>query len=47
MAATAEARYAALPASIRAIYSYDEWVWLTDQQKDRLELAETEPEWDQ
>lgn len=47
MAATAEARYAALPASIRATYSYDEWVWLTDQQKDRLELAETEPEWDQ
>ena len=47
MAATAEARYSALPASIRAIYSYDEWVWLTDQQKDRLELAETEPEWDQ
>lgn len=42
-----EDRYAALPAAIRAIYSYDEWVWLTDEQKDRLELAETEPEWDQ
>ena len=47
MAATTEGRYATLPASIRAIYSYDEWVWLTDEQKDRLELAETEPEWDQ
>lgn len=47
MALTTEGRYAALPASIRAIYSYDEWVWLTDEQKDRLELAETEPEWDQ
>ena len=47
MALTTEGRYVVLPASIRAIYSYDEWVWLTDEQKDRLELAETEPEWDQ
>lgn len=47
MAPTARDRYAALPAPIKTIYSYDEWVWLSDEEKDRLELAETEPEWDQ
>jgi len=44
---SASARYDALPESIKRSYTYDEWAWLSDEQKDRLELSETEPEWEE
>lgn len=43
----APAGYAALPESIKAIYSVKEWLWLTDVQKAQLVRRETEPEWDE
>ncbi|HNG03201.1 MAG TPA: hypothetical protein PKH05_10230 [Nitrospira sp.] len=38
--------YANLPESIRAVYSRDEYLWLTDGQKTRLVQRETEPDWE-
>lgn len=38
--------YATLPESIRVLYSREEYLWLTDGQKARLEQRETEPDWE-
>lgn len=45
--ASQASRYADLPESIRATYPYDEWVWLSDEEKATLEQRETEPEWEE
>ena len=39
--------YESLPESIRQYYSRSEYEWLTDSQKDGLERAELEPEYDE
>lgn len=38
--------YDRLPDSIKAIYSYKEWLWLSAAEKNNLEQRETEPEFD-
>ena len=37
--------YDELPEAVRQYYSYNEFLWLTDDQKQRLLQDETEPEW--
>lgn len=36
--------YEQLPESIKALYSYKQWLWLSRPEKDRLVIRETEPE---
>jgi hypothetical protein len=36
--------YLDLPESIRALYSFDQYLWLSDAEKARLIQAETEPD---
>lgn len=36
--------YDALPESIKAHYSFLQWLWLSDDEKARLVQTETEPE---
>lgn len=36
--------YEALPASIKAVYSHEQYLWLTDTEKANLIRNETEPE---
>lgn len=36
--------YERLPESIKATYSYKEWLWLSAPEKRTLEQRETEPE---
>lgn len=36
--------YDALPESIKALYTFEQYLWLSDDQKGRLEQTETEPE---
>jgi hypothetical protein len=36
--------YMALPESIRALYSFEQYLWLSDFEKVRLIQAETEPD---
>lgn len=36
--------YDALPESVKATYSYREWLWLPDDQKARLIEIETTPD---
>lgn len=36
--------YEALPISVKALYSYKEWSWLSRSEKDQLVTRETEPE---
>ena len=36
--------YDRLPESIKAIYSYKQWLWLSRPEKDSLVVRETEPE---
>lgn len=38
--------YSTLPESIRALYSREEYLWLSDGQKARLVQRETEPDWE-
>lgn len=40
----ARAEYDALPESIRMVYSYEQYLWLSDREKAHLIQAETEPE---
>jgi hypothetical protein len=40
----ARAEYDALPEFLRAIYSYEQYQWLSDGEKARLIQTETEPE---
>lgn len=39
-------RYDALPECIRAAYTFAEWAWMPDRQKNRLEEQDTEPDED-
>jgi hypothetical protein len=39
--------YDVLPASIKQVVSYREWLWMTDLQKSQLVRYETEPEWNE
>lgn len=45
--ATGNTDYDALPVSIRALYPFRTWLWLSDAQKASLVQTETEPEWDE
>lgn len=36
--------YEALPESIKAMYSLEQYLWLSDDEKARLVQTETEPE---
>lgn len=36
--------YVELPESIRALYSFEQYLWLSDFEKARLIQAETEPD---
>jgi hypothetical protein len=36
--------YQALPESVRAYYSFDQYLWLSDVEKNRLVQTETEPD---
>jgi hypothetical protein len=36
--------YQALPESIRALYSFEQYLWLSDFEKSRLIQSETEPD---
>lgn len=36
--------YQALPEAIRASYSFEQYLWLSDREKARLVQAETEPD---
>lgn len=36
--------YNALPAAIKACYSFEQYLWLSDREKALLVQAETEPE---
>ena len=36
--------YDALPESIKAYYSYEQYLWLSDAEKGRLIEVETEPD---
>jgi len=36
--------YERLPMSIKDVYSYKEWLWLSRTEKDNLITLETEPE---
>lgn len=38
------AEYEALPESIRAYYTYEQYKWLSDAEKARLLQTETEPD---
>jgi hypothetical protein len=40
----ARAEYEALPESIRLIYSYEQYSWLSDYEKAHLIQTETEPD---
>lgn len=44
MNGSALAEYAALPEDIRALYTYEQWQWLSGEEKVRLVQVETEPE---
>lgn len=44
---TTRQQYEALPESIKLSYSYREWLWLSSDQKARLEQTETEPDWNE
>jgi hypothetical protein len=39
--------YDRLPESIKQIYTPEEYLWLSDEQKRDIELTETEPDWDE
>lgn len=36
--------YERLPESVKAVYSYRQWLWLSRREKDQLVSRETEPE---
>lgn len=36
--------YERLPESIKSVYAYHEWLWLSRSEKDNLVTRETEPE---
>lgn len=36
--------YQALPEAIRAMYSFEQYLWLSDREKAQLIQAETEPD---
>jgi hypothetical protein len=40
----ARAEYEALPEDIKALYSYQQYQWLSEEEKARVTQAETEPE---
>lgn len=40
----ARAEYDALPEPIRMLYSFEQYLWLSDDQKAHLIQVETEPE---
>lgn len=42
--ATSNREYDALPESVRALYTLQEYLWLSDAEKARLLQTETEPE---
>jgi hypothetical protein len=37
--------YQALPEAIRALYSFEQYLWLSDAEKLGLIQSETEPDW--
>lgn len=39
--------YDGLPEAIKDQYTYEQWMWLSDAQKARLESVSTEPEWNE
>ena len=44
MTATDQSEYNALPEAIRLLYTWEQYLWLSDDEKGRLLQTETEPE---
>lgn len=39
-----EAEYERLPECIRLLYTFEQYLWLSDDEKGRLQQTETEPD---
>lgn len=44
MTAPDQSEYLALPEAIRLLYTWEQYLWLSDDEKGRLLQTETEPE---